>query len=498
MISMYPGDKKKLKISISPAKGTSKSIVFKSTNPKVVSVSKKGKIKCKKSGNATIIAKANDGSKKKAKIKIKVGYRVQNIVVINGFSTDYLRIDQRVKLNILVLPSCATNPSVDFSSSKPDVVEVTDDGILIPKKVGWVTIKIKAKDGSKVFTKKKFKVVNPVETVQIQSIKKTPYGSKQKDGSYMLMKGSTITFTTKVDPVSATDKSLEWKVSDENVATIENGVLTAKKDGEVIVRAIAKDFKKCSTSVKVKVTSCPRGGFSYISHRGETALAPENSVAAVKLALEGKYDGVEIDVRVTSDGEFVLSHDDTLKRMCDVDEKISNMTLQEVCSCKLKNGIVNSNYSNEYVPTLVEVLDILQNHPKKTMYIEMKDEINEEQTEKLLGIIVDKGLENQIRIATIHETVVASVRELSDLGGDNISIDYICFVPNETFIEICKKYNARMSLYMEYMTSQLDKVLCERGLEYAVWCPQGYESFCKKRKILKFSACTMDAYYCTD
>jgi len=46
-----------------------------------------------------------------------------------------------------------------------------------------------------------------------------------------------------------------------------------------------------------------------IGHRGARGLAPENTLAGIKAALEANVDGVEIDVRVTSDGVVVLSHD---------------------------------------------------------------------------------------------------------------------------------------------------------------------------------------------
>lgn len=497
-IEMYPGDKKQMKVLISPAKGTSKAVIFKSTKPKVVSVSKKGKIKCKKSGNATIIAQATDGSKKKAKIKIKVGYRVQNIVIINGFSTEYLRINERVKLNVLVLPSYATNPNVEFSSSKPDVVEVTDDGTLVPQRVGWATIKVKAKDGSKVFIKQKFKVVNPVEKIQIQEDSTNLYCSKQADGSLMLMKGAAIKLGARVTPIAATDKSIEWEVSDENVAEIKDGVLTAKKNGVVTVKAIAQDFKKCSDSIKVKITSQPKGDFLCISHRGVTEFAPENSMAAVKLAFEGKYDGVEIDLNVTKDNKFVLSHDDSLMRMCGVNKKISELTLKEACGYKITSGVVDSNYANQNIASLSDVFVLLKKYPKKKLYLDLKQNFSEEQIAELLETIYDAGVAGQIRILTVYEDTVATIRKMGNSQEENIAIDYLCWIPTANNIQICEYYDARISIKAENMTPEWDKELQKRGMEYAIWCPKNYVSFCDKVSKLKFSACTVDRYYCVD
>lgn len=51
-----------------------------------------------------------------------------------------------------------------------------------------------------------------------------------------------------------------------------------------------------------------------IAHRGASADAPENSLAAFRLAIEQGADGIECDLRVSGDGVIVLSHDDTLAR----------------------------------------------------------------------------------------------------------------------------------------------------------------------------------------
>lgn len=52
----------------------------------------------------------------------------------------------------------------------------------------------------------------------------------------------------------------------------------------------------------------------WISHRGESLDAPENSLAAFKLSLERNTDGMECDVRISLDGVAVVVHNDTVVR----------------------------------------------------------------------------------------------------------------------------------------------------------------------------------------
>ena len=67
-----------------------------------------------------------------------------------------------------------------------------------------------------------------------------------------------------------------------------------------------------------------------ISHRGACTLAPENSLPAFRLAGELGYWGVECDVSVTKDGNFVLMHDSTVNRTTNGRGFVSHFTLEEI------------------------------------------------------------------------------------------------------------------------------------------------------------------------
>ena len=91
-----------------------------------------------------------------------------------------------------------------------------------------------------------------------------------------------------------------------------------------------------------------RGGF--IAHRGlHSGSIPENSLAAFRAAAEKGYI-IENDIHLTADGEVVVFHDDTLKRMCGVDAKVEEKTLAELKALRLAG-------TDEQIPTLKECLD---------------------------------------------------------------------------------------------------------------------------------------------
>ena len=53
------------------------------------------------------------------------------------------------------------------------------------------------------------------------------------------------------------------------------------------------------------------------AHRGASAYAPENTLPAFEKAAEMQADGVELDVQLTSDGELVVTHDESIERVSD-------------------------------------------------------------------------------------------------------------------------------------------------------------------------------------
>ena len=88
----------------------------------------------------------------------------------------------------------------------------------------------------------------------------------------------------------------------------------------------------------------------YFAHRGlHDKTHPENSLSSFKNAIDHGYD-IELDLRITKDNEIVIVHDRNLKRLCNLDKNVEELTLSEIKSKNLLN-------SKEYIPTLKETLD---------------------------------------------------------------------------------------------------------------------------------------------
>ena len=108
-----------------------------------------------------------------------------------------------------------------------------------------------------------------------------------------------------------------------------------------------------------------------ISHRGASADAPENTLAAFNLAWERGADGIEGDFYLSKDGEIVCIHDSSTKRLTGgkVDLSIANTTLADLRKLDVGSW-KDPKYAGERIPTLKEVLATIP--AGKRIFIEIK------------------------------------------------------------------------------------------------------------------------------
>ncbi|GAB3210155.1 hydrolase [Marinactinospora endophytica] len=115
-----------------------------------------------------------------------------------------------------------------------------------------------------------------------------------------------------------------------------------------------------------------------VAHRGASAYAPENTLAAIEEARARGASTVEIDVQRTADGELVLMHDTTLTRTTDVEEvfpgrssyAVRDFTLAEIRTLDAGSWF-GAAYAGERVPTFQEALDLLRAH-RLNLLLEVK------------------------------------------------------------------------------------------------------------------------------
>lgn len=106
-----------------------------------------------------------------------------------------------------------------------------------------------------------------------------------------------------------------------------------------------------------------------VAHRGASAAAPENTLAALRLAWELGVESSEIDIRLTRDGEVVLLHDATTARTGGLDRRIDTLTLDEARALDV-GAWKDARYAGERIPTLAEALAATP--PGRMLFVEIK------------------------------------------------------------------------------------------------------------------------------
>lgn len=146
-------------------------------------------------------------------------------------------------------------------------------------------------------------------------------------------------------------------------------------------------------------------------HRGAAGLAPENTLASIQLALELGVDRIEIDVQQTKDNKIIILHDRTLRRTTTGNGFVKKLTYDEIL--QFSAGFkFNKFYSNEKVPTLEQVIDLIDG--KVELLIETKYSYmyypNIER--HLINIIKNKNAKDWCKIISFNDRALFRINKL--------------------------------------------------------------------------------------
>jgi glycerophosphoryl diester phosphodiesterase len=153
-------------------------------------------------------------------------------------------------------------------------------------------------------------------------------------------------------------------------------------------------------------SAAPRARF--ISHRGESMNAPENTVAAFRAAVEKGADGFECDIYLTKDNEIVCLHDKTAKRTAGMDVKPCDATLAELRALDA-GAWKGPQFKGERIPTLAETLALARDNFE--IYVEVK--CGTEIMPRLAEVMAaePKATPERVVFICFNTNVVSAVRE---------------------------------------------------------------------------------------
>ncbi len=147
------------------------------------------------------------------------------------------------------------------------------------------------------------------------------------------------------------------------------------------------------------------------AHRGSSAYAPENTLAAFRLAIQQHAEAIELDAKLCADGQVIVIHDESVNRTTDGTGLISSLSLAEIKA--LDAGIKFSPaFQAEKIPTLAEVFEAVGN--QIFIDIELKNYMSptDDLPDRVVSLVKKYGLESSVMLSSFNLLALIRARYL--------------------------------------------------------------------------------------
>ncbi|TMI84999.1 MAG: glycerophosphodiester phosphodiesterase [Bacillati bacterium ANGP1] len=146
-----------------------------------------------------------------------------------------------------------------------------------------------------------------------------------------------------------------------------------------------------------------------VAHRGASRYAPENTLAAFRLALEHGVPAVECDVRRTQDGHLVVIHDPAVDRTTDGRGAVGSLTLEPLRRLDAGRWF-GPEFAGERIPLLEEVLEAVRG--RALIQIEIKNDPapSEGIEQQVAGALRDHGMEDEALVMSFDHRIIRELR----------------------------------------------------------------------------------------
>lgn len=252
---------------------------------------------------------------------------------------------------------------------------------------------------------------------------------------------------TKKEELNSTIANADKKISELNQWVLDNGDI-ADLNNKV------KDIKNhLFHNNKVKM----------IAHRGFSGYAPENTIPAFRLAGSNKYWGAECDVQETSDGKFVIMHDNTVDRMTNGTGSVSSKTLTQIKNLTIDSGNFIKFNPTLRVPTLEEYLQICKECGLIPV-IELKN-IKTTSISKFLNILKTYQVLDCCLIISFDKSILEAIR----MENEKVEIAYLSNTMTSADITYCSEKRFHINVEHAAITKALIEEAHKKDVLVGAW-----------------------------
>ncbi|MBR0381214.1 MAG: hypothetical protein IJH71_02100 [Eubacterium sp.] len=217
----------------------------------------------------------------------------------------------------------------------------------------------------------------------------------------------------------------------------------------------------------------------YVAHRGLSGEAPENTVRAFEMAGDLRFQAMETDIRRTKDNKLVLMHDASLRRMCDQDILVKDVTYNVLKQIPIIGGNQSDQYEDDpkaqYVPLLSEYLVICRDSGMVPM-MELKDNWNVEEPlddDYLSDIICQvkeiMGDAPVIFVSFNLNSLIGMQRVAREEGADNVSLYHLVKKTRDLDLSWYKEHGINLSIQGKANKLSDIRRIKKAGISMVVW-----------------------------
>jgi glycerophosphoryl diester phosphodiesterase len=205
-----------------------------------------------------------------------------------------------------------------------------------------------------------------------------------------------------------------------------------------------------------------------IAHRGASGHAPENTLAAFRMAVEMGAKFIEADLRLTRDAKIVAMHDATVDRTTNGRGRVSKMSLAELRGLDAGVKFLSEDgrsFKGERVPTLDEILEFARK-ADVSLYLELKESQSWGFEQTLVGALRSSGEINRAILISFDPDVLTTVRRIEP----TLMTGFLVQSPAASAIEKTVALGARQFLpRADKVTPELVVAAHRADLRVVVW-----------------------------
>ena len=201
-----------------------------------------------------------------------------------------------------------------------------------------------------------------------------------------------------------------------------------------------------------------------IAHRGMSGLELENTASAFVAAGQRSHFGIETDVHRTSDGEFIIFHDDNTKRIAGDEMIVEDTCFETLRSIRLQDKDGKKGRRDLIMPSLQEYIGICRKY-EKTAVLELKNHFVPEDIDGIIGVIREQEyLDQTIFISFDLPNMICIRAKLPDQRAQ-----FLIKEPTDWLLDTLVANRLDLDIKHTGLTPEYAKLLHDNGIQINVW-----------------------------